>query len=683
MEHHIIFQPSGRRATVPNGTTILNAARKLGVGIEAVCGDNLTCGKCKVKIMEGDFPKEGIRSSLSHVSRIAEKDKKIIVDLTAEIAVAKSDKERQKLERKLAKIKKKHEDLASEEIEENIRLSCATRIMGDVLVFVPEASRTAEQVVSKAAGKIDVIIDPAVKKYYLELSPPELSDPVGDLERIESALKEHKIENITIDYSVLQQVPDVLRESDWKVTVTVLYNREIIKIEPGKSEINVGLAVDIGTTTVAGYLTDLNTGEVLATESMMNPQVSFGEDVMSRITYCLLNEQAGIKELQKVIITGLNRIIQKATEKIGMTPHDISEIVLVGNTAMHHLLLGINPEYVGAAPFAPALHKSVDVKAERIGINILPSGNVHVLPIEAGFVGADNVGCLIADKPHKRDEFTLLIDIGTNGELVFGNKDKLISCSTATGPALEGGEITYGIRAAPGAIEKVKIDPDTLESSFQVIGSDRWSDGKMDMQARGICGSAIIDVIAEMFKAGIIVKSGRFNQELSSPRIRERTKGIPEYVIAWAHETAIEEDIIVNIKDVRAIQLAKGALYSGCQIMMKKLGRETFDRLAICGAFGTHIDKMQALVMGMYPDCDPEIIEFLGNSAGDGARVALLNVDARCDANEIARKVEYVELALEDDFNDRFGEAMQFPHMYDKFPHTEHLVVVREGKVQA
>lgn len=683
MKHNIIFQPSGRRATVPHGTTILNAARKLGVGIEAICGDNLTCGKCKVKIMEGEFPKEGITSSLSHVSRIAEKDKKVVRDLSAEIAVAKSDQEREKLERKLAKIKKKHAELANEELEENIRMACATKVMGDVLVFVPESSRTAEQVVSKSAGEINVKIDPAVKKYYLELTPPELSDPMGDLERIEAAITaEHDIDNIIIDYLVLQQLPDILRNSDWNVTVTLLYNHEIIRVEPGKVESNIGIAVDIGTTTVAGYLTDLNTGEVLTTESMMNPQVSYGEDVMSRITYCMLNEQAGIKELQQTIITGLNTIVKNAAEKGGMEPHDISEMVIVGNTAMHHILLGINPEYIGGAPFAPALHKSVDVKAERLGIDILPSGNIHVLPIEAGFVGADNVGCLIADTPYEKDEFTLLIDIGTNGELVFGNKDKLISCSTATGPALEGGEITYGIRATPGAIENVKIDPVTLEASFKVIGSDKWSDGKEDMQARGICGSAIIDVIAEMFKARIIVKSGQFNKELSSPRLREREKGIPEYVIAWAKETAIEEDIIVNIKDVRAIQLAKGALYSGCEIMMKKLGKEKFDRLAICGAFGSHIDKLQAMVIGMYPDCDPDSIKFLGNAAGDGARVALLNVDKRREANEIARKVEYVELALEEDFNDRFGEAMQFPHMFNKFPHTEHLIHPEREKVE-
>ncbi len=673
MEHNVIFQPSGRRASVPHGTTILNAARKLGVGIEAVCGDNLTCGKCKVQIMEGEFPKEGITSSLSHVSRMAEKDKKIVIELEAEIAAAKTVIDREKAEKKLEKLKKKHAELASEELEENIRLACSTKVMGDVLVFVPEGSRTGESIVSKAASDIDIEIKPAVRKYYLELTPPDLHDPKGDLERIESALaEEHGIEKVDADYKVLQGIPDTLRNSQWKVTVTVLNNREIIRVEPGKVDTNIGLAVDIGTTTVAGYLTDLNTGEVLTTESMMNPQVSYGEDVMSRITYCMINEQAGIKELQDTIIRGLSTIVENSTEKVGLKPEDVSEVVLVGNTAMHHILLGINPEYIGAAPFAPALHKSVDVKAERFGLNMLPSGNVHVLPIEAGFVGADNVGCLIADAPYDREEMTLLIDIGTNGELVFGNKDKLISCSTATGPALEGGEVVYGIRATPGAIEKIKIDPETLEASYQVIGSDKWSDGKEDMQARGICGSAIIDAIAEMFKTGIIEKSGRFNMELDTPRVRERTKGVPEYVIAWAHETAIEEDIYVNIKDVRAIQLAKGSLYSGCEIMMNKMGCN-FDRLAIAGAFGSHIDKDQALVIGMYPDCDPEKIIFLGNSAGDGARAALLNTDKRREANEIATQVEYIELALEADFNDRFGAAMQFPHMTNEFPLSEHL----------
>jgi len=679
MEHTIIFQPSGRRSKISDGATILNAARKLGVGIEAVCGDNLTCGKCKVKIMEGRFPKENISSSLSHVRRIAEKDKKIVLDMEKEIAAAPTDEERQKLQTKLDKLKRKHAELASEEMEENIRMACSTTVHGDVLVFVPEASRTSEQIVSKAAGKIDVEIKPAVKQYYVELQAPTLDDPYGDFERLAAVLeREHGLRNLAIDYRALQTLPDTARQGDWNMTVTVWNESEIIRVQQGKVELNIGLAVDIGTTTVAGYLTDLNTGEVLITESMMNPQVRYGEDVMSRITYCMLNEGPGLSELQQTIIDGLNEIAMNATKKIGFEPDDISEMVLVGNTAMHHILLGINPEHIGAAPFAPALHQSVDVKAERMGLKINPAGNVHVLPIEAGFVGADNVGCLIADEPHRRGEMTLLIDIGTNGELVFGNREKMISCSTATGPALEGGEIRYGIRATAGAIENIKIDPATLECSFKVIGSDKWSDGERDMQAKGICGSAIIDGVAEMFKAGIIKKNGQMNIELSSGRVRKDDAGMAEYVIAWARETSIEEDIVINQKDVRAIQLAKGALYSGCQIMMRKLGAETFDRLAIAGAFGSHIDKYQAMIIGMYPDCDPDKIEFLGNAAGDGARIALVNTDKRREANEIAVQVEYVELAVEDDFNDRFGEAMQFPHMFDKFPNAEALMVLKE-----
>ena len=641
MDHTIIFQPSGRRERVPEGTTILDAARKLGVGIEAVCGENLVCGKCRVKIMEGEFPKEGITSSLSHVGKVDEKEMKIL--------------------------KKKEKN-------ENIRLACSTSIMGDILVFVPEATRTGKQIVSKAAGKIKVKIKPAVNKYYVELPPPSLEDPQGDFERLCDVLaKAHGLKKVSIDFRALQVLPDVLRTGDWKVTVTVWQKHEIIRVESGRVETNVGLAVDIGTTTVAGYLTDLNTGEVLATESMMNPQVSYGEDVMSRITYCMLNEENGLKELQETIVEGLNTIAKKAAKRVDLAPGDISEMTIVGNTAMHHILLGINPEYIGLAPFAPALHNSVDIKAERFGIKILPSGNIHILPIEAGFVGADNVGCLIADTPHKRKKMTLLIDIGTNGELILGNKDKLISCSCATGPALEGAQIEFGIRAAPGAIENLKVDKKTLEPTFKVIGNDNWSDGQTDMQAKGICGSGIIDAITEMFKAGIIKKNGQINTELKSPRIRMAGK-MPEYVIAWKYETAIDEEIVINQKDVRAIQLAKGALYSGSLIMMRKLGIKQFDRLAVAGAFGNHIDKVQAMVMGMYPDCDLDKVEFVGNAAGDGARIVLLNIDKRREANMLAREVEYIELALEEDFNDRFGEAMQFPHMFDKFPHIEHLL---------
>lgn len=639
----VIFQPSGRRGKVPEGTNILEAARKLGVGIESLCSEKMVCGKCKVKIIEGVFPKEGITSDKKHISGLTEKEKKI---------------------------------LKSNELEEGIRLACATVIYGDLIVFVPESSRASEQVVRKEAGKIKVELKPAVKKYYVEISPPSLEDPLGDYERLCNALKSaHGLKgNFKMDFSILQKLPDILRRSNWKVTVTIWQNSEIIKIEEGKSELNVGLAVDIGSTTVAGYLTDLNTGEVITTESMMNPQVRYGEDVMSRITYCMLNENTGLTELRNAIVDGLNSIIEKATNKAGITPEDINEMTIVGNTAMHHIFLGINPEYMGVAPFTPALHGSIDVKPEKLGINILPTGYVHILPIEAGFVGADNVGCIIADEPHKRDEITLLIDIGTNGELVLGNKNKLISSSCATGPALEGAQIEYGMRAAPGAIEKIRIDPETLEVQYKVIGDDKWSDGKTNMGAKGICGSGIIDAIAEMFVSGIIMKNGQINMNLNTPRLRTNNKGIPEFVIAWSHETSIGEDIVVTQKDVRAIQLAKGALYAGCIIMMRKLGIKTFDRLVIAGAFGSYINKASAMRIGMFPDCDINKVFTIGNAAGDGARIALLNVDKRREANDIARKVEYIELGLEEDFNDRFSEAMQFPHMFDEFPHVDNIL---------
>ncbi len=640
MEHTIIFQPSGRRSTVPEDTTILEAARMIGVGIEAVCGDNMVCGKCRVKIMEGTFPKEDIMSSMSHVSAFEEKEK---------------------------------EFFESKDLGSDMRLACAARIRGDVLVFVPESSRTGKQVVSKAAGEIDVEIKPAVKKYYLELNAPALHDAQGDFERVRDALKDFGVEDLTIDFKALQVMPDVLRNSNWKVTVTLWLN-EIIRVQEGNVETNIGLAVDVGTTSIAGYLTDLNTGDVLVTESMMNPQVSYGEDVMSRITYCMLNEETGLDDLRKTILEGLNTIIENAAKKAEISTDDISEVTLVGNTAMHHIMLGINPEYMGVAPFAPALHRYINIKADRFGLNILAAGNVHMLPIEAGFVGADNVGCLIADAPHKRDEMTLLIDIGTNGELIFGNKDKLISCSCATGPALEGAQIEYGMRAAPGAIERIRIDRKTHEVTYKVIGDENWSDGKRNMDAKGICGSAIIDGVAEMFLAGVVIKSGNFNPDFEHPRVRKNKKNIPEFVIAWKHETSINEDIVINLVDVRAIQLAKGALYSGCQIMMRRLGRTSFDRLAVAGAFGSHVDKIMAMAIGMFPDCDLDKVEYIGNAAGDGARIALINTDIREEVNDIATKIEYVELALEEDFNDRFGEAMQFPHMHDKFPHLKGIL---------
>jgi uncharacterized 2Fe-2S/4Fe-4S cluster protein (DUF4445 family) len=423
---------------------------------------------------------------------------------------------------------------------------------------------------------------------------------------------------------------------------------------------------------VAGYLCDLTSGEVLATAAMMNPQVAYGEDVMSRIGYAS-KEKGGLKKLNDAVIKGLNQIAVEVTQKVGIKTAEIIDMAVVGNTCIHHLFLKIPPKYLGKAPFTPAIHHSVDVKARDLGLKVASGAYVHVLPNEAGFVGADNVGVLIAEEPYNQDEMLLIIDIGTNGELILGNRQRLLSSSCATGPAFEGAEIRHGMRAAAGAIERVKIDPETKEVQFKVIGNDKWNTEDKNIGARGICGSGIFDVAAQVFLAGIIDKGGRFNMKVTSPRLREDERG-PEFVLAWAKETAIDHDIVICQKDIRAIQLAKGAMYSGAKIMMNRLGVEKIDRVILAGAFGSFIDKTSAAVIGLFPDCDPKHVYAVGNAAGDGARIALLNQAKRDEADYWARRVEYVELTLEPDFNRIFTRALAFPHAEDKFPHLQDIL---------
>lgn len=637
-KHFVVFQPSGRRGYVEEGTWLLDAAQQLGVGLESVCGKMRTCGKCKVRVEEGPFERYGIESSQGHLSKV---------------------------------IQKEREHLGAQ-IDEGYRLACAARVLGDVVVFVPEESRAVKQVVRKSATERAIELQPAIRKLYVELKPPTLEDPTGDWERLTGALRKvFHLEDLTIDYPALLGLSRALRNGDWKVTVTLWHDREIIRVEPGLVERSIGLAVDVGTTTVAGYLCDLKTGEVLTTEAIMNPQVSYGEDVMARITYAMTHND-GLAKLNGAIIEGLNAIARTATERVGLTPEEILEVVLVGNTAMHHLFLNIYPEHVGKAPFPPTLHHSVDVKARDIGLRVHPSANVHVLPIEAGFVGADNVAVLIAEEPYNQDAMVLIIDIGTNGELILGNRERLISSSCATGPAFEGAHIKFGMRAAAGSIERVRIDLATLEARFKVIGKERWSDelAAEEIGARGICGSGIIEVVAEMFRAGIIDKSGRFRKGLEHPRLRNGEDG-PEYVLAWARETSIGRDITVSIKDIRALQLAKGALYTGAKLMMRRLGISKVDRVILAGAFGSYIDKERSMLLGMFPDCELGNVYAVGNAAGDGARIALLNAKKREEANHYARQVEYVELTLEPDFDREFMNAMYIPHMRDPFPNVE------------
>jgi uncharacterized 2Fe-2S/4Fe-4S cluster protein (DUF4445 family) len=671
----IIFQPSGRRGEVPQDISIIEASRLLGADIEALCGEKKVCGKCKVRIEDGMFEKYGIESKPSHVSAWQEEEQKFI---------------------------------NAQERETGFRLGCVAKVQGDLLVFVPEESRAGKQVVSKAARDIYIEHNPAVKLYYAEVVKPTIEEPTGDFERICAELeKQYGLKDLRIDIQTLRQLPTVLRKGGWKVTVSVWMDQEVIRIKPGRCEASYGLAIDVGTTTVAAYFCDLSTMEVLDTVSMMNPQCKYGEDVMSRITYHMMNE-GGLEKMSADIIEALNTLIDQAVtathppkkkvkKKKGeegpdeyieapvegktylrLTKEDIEDITIGCNTAMHHILLQLDPEHVGMAPFPPVIHHSLDIKARDLGIRINPSSNVFVLPNEAGFVGADNVGVLIAEEPYNKEEIQLIIDIGTNGELVLGNKDKLISSSCATGPALEGAQLAYGMRAAPGAMERILIDPETHEVDYKVIGRDAWrkySEPK-DMKAKGICGSGILDLLAELYKAGIVTKSGAFNKkDQKSERFRKNPEtGRPEFVLAWAEETSIDKDIVVTQKDVRQIQLAKGALYAGCKLMIARMGIEKLDKVKIAGAFGTHVDREKALIMGLFPDCEIEKILSIGNAAGDGCRTALLNREKRKEANWVSRNVEYIELTVEPNFQHEFMGAMQLPHMTDEFPHLEGLV---------
>lgn len=645
-KYKVIFQPAGRRGEIEEGRTILEAAQMLGVDLEALCGNKKVCGKCKVRIEEGYFEKDNIESGMKH-----------ILPLTP-------------TEDELKHIKP--------EDGPGIRLACACEIHGDLKIFVPERSRAGKQVVRKAAKELSIALDPAVKKYTLSFKPPTLHDmTTGDYERVISELeKQYGLKGLQFDYMALKRLQPALREGNWMATFTVWMDKEIIKVEPGSVDVCYGLAVDIGTTTCVGYLCDLTTGKVINTESMMNPQVPYGEDVMSRITYAMTNPE-GLETMQKAIIAGLNEIIEKVVseiqhEKCPKPGCTIDDLTIVFNTAMHHIFLGFNPEYIGKSPFIPAVQQSMNIKARDLGIKINPAAYIHVLPIEAGFVGADNVGVLIAQEQYNQDDMVLVIDVGTNGELLLGNKNRVCSTSCATGPAFEGAQIKFGMRAAPGAIEKVKIDPETKEPQYKVIGKADWHnqiEGKIN--AKGICGSGIIDVIAEMYKAGIIDKTGKFVMNLGTNRVRLDNDGKPEYVLAWAEETSINTDITVTQADVRALQLAKGALYTGAKLMMKKMGVTNLDRVELAGAFGSHIDRESSLVLGMFPDVPIDKVLVVGNAAGDGARMALLNKGKRKEADERARWVEFLEIATDPSFEKEFMQAMHIPHMKDKFPNLK------------
>jgi uncharacterized 2Fe-2S/4Fe-4S cluster protein (DUF4445 family) len=680
-EHTLILLPSGRRGRVPHGVSLLDAARSLGVELESICGGRQTCGKCQAVVEEGHFAKHGLTSRAEHLTPVEARERECCREHGIQVR----------------------------------RLACAAGVVGDLVISVPPESQAVKQIIAKAATKRVIEVRPAVRQVYVEVPGPQLGSKGGDWERLSEALrKQWQLQDLSVDPTVLPGLQTSLRETKGALTVTLWQDSRVLQVEPGYAEGAYGLAVDVGTTSLAAHLCDLRTGAVLATEAAVNPQVRYGEDVMSRVSYGMSQPQ-GVERMHRAVVRAINDLAAAASAAAGISAQEVHEVVLVGNPVMHHLLLGIDPVELGRAPFALAISGSLDLPAVDLGLALHPAGRAHVLPCIAGHVGADHVAVLLAEAPHLQDEMMLVIDVGTNAEIALGNRRRLLCASSPTGPAFEGAQITHGQRAAPGAIERVRIDPHSLEPRLKLVGYPEWLEPAGDRPAglageqfaepardrpadparghtsgpgsaetatdqtpspsgrpTGICGSGIIEALAEMFLAGIIDGSGRFTEQgaARSPRVRFRGRA-GEYVLADGQHTSTGLPIVVTQMDVRAIQLAKAALYTGAKLLMQALGVERVDRIVLAGAFGSTISPEHAMLLGMIPDCALERVSAVGNAAGDGARIALLNREQRVEAERLAGWVEHVQTANHPDFQEQFVAAISIPHASDPFPNLE------------
>ncbi|MEM8570551.1 MAG: ASKHA domain-containing protein [Pseudomonadota bacterium] len=642
-----IFMPSGKRGRVTLGTTVLDAARALGVDLDSVCGGRGICSKCQVSPSFGEFQKHGVHARPEALSR-------------------------------WNAVEARYDDKRG--LADGRRLGCQARILGDVVIDVPPESQVHRQVVRKRAEARQIVMDPATRLYYVEVTEPDMHDPSGDLERLESALAEQwGLAHVRGDLRTVQMLQPALRKGNWKVTCAVhhgagLGEARIMQVWSGYYEGSIyGLAIDLGSTTIAGHLCDLQTGEVLASSGLMNPQIRFGEDLMSRVSYAMMNP-GGAKEMTAAVRQAMNTLIQQIAAEARIEPELILEAVFVANPVMHHLLLGIDPIELGQAPFALATASSLAIWAKEIGLEMHPDARIYVLPCIAGHVGADAAAVALSEAPNQSDELMLVVDVGTNAEILLGNRQKVLACSSPTGPAFEGAQISSGQRAAPGAIERVEIDPVTKEPRFRVIGCELWSDepgfanATQSTGITGICGSGIIEVVAEMRLAGLVDPGGLIGsaEQTGTPRCVSEAR-THAYVLHDSSESGGPK-IMVTQGDVRAIQLAKSALYAGARLLMDQLGVDTVDRIVLAGAFGAHISPKHAMVLGMIPDCAIGKVTSAGNAAGTGARIALLNSAARREVESLVTRIHKVETAIEPRFQEHFVAANAIPHASDPYP---------------
>ncbi len=645
----VIFTPSGKRGRFAHGTPVLTAARQLGVDLDSVCGGRGICSKCQITPGYGEFAKHGLTvadDALTEWNEVEARYKRI---------------------RGMA---------------EGRRLGCQAKVMGDVVIDVPPESQVHKQVIRKSATMRDIVMDPATRLIYVEVDEPDMHEPTGDFERLARALKEQwNIEGIAAELSLMRRLQPALRKGGWKVTVALHKGNHdaryrILDIWPGYHEGKLlGLAIDLGSTTIAAHLCDLADGTVLASSGVMNPQIRFGEDLMSRVSYAMMNP-GGDKEMTSAVRTAINGLIQSICTEARVDTKWVYELVFVCNPVMHHLLLGIDPVELGQAPFALATSSSLSLDARDLDLAAVNhAARVYILPCIAGHVGADCAAVALSEEPNKSRDMVLIVDVGTNAELLLGNETRVLACSSPTGPAFEGAQISSGQRAAPGAIERVEIDAATKEPRFKVIGSDLWSSdpgfaaATANIGITGICGSGIIEAVAEMRMAGLVDQQGL----IGSPDQTGTSRAVPE---GRTHSYLLHDStasggprIMVTQGDIRAIQLAKAALYAGARLLMDEMGITHVDRVTLAGAFGAHISPKHAMVLGMIPDAPLDKVTSAGNAAGTGARIALCNVASRNAIEDTVHHIHKVETAIEPRFQEHFVNATAIPHATDLFPH--------------
>ena len=652
----VIFTPSGKRGRFALGTPVLTAARQLGVDLDSVCGGRGICSKCQITPGYGDFSKHGVtvaEGALSEWNAVEQryKDKRGLID--------------------------------------GRRLGCQAQVMGDVVIDVPPESQVHRQVVRKAASSRTVTMDPATRLYLVEVAEPDMHEPSGDFERLGRALRtQWDIPQITAGLEVMRKLQPELRKGKWQVTVALHKDHtagphRVLDIWPGLYEGGLyGLAIDLGSTTIAAHLCDLRTGAVVASAGIMNPQIRFGEDLMSRVSYAMMNP-GGDVEMTRTVREGMNALIDTTASEAQVSPREIVEAVIVCNPVMHHLLLGIDPVELGQAPFALATSDSLSLDARELDLTALnPSARAYLLPCIAGHVGADAAAVALSESPETSDDLVLVVDVGTNAEILLGDKRRVLACSSPTGPAFEGAQISSGQRAAPGAIERIEINPDTKEPRFRVIGCELWSDEQGFLDATeatgitGICGSGIIEAVAEMRMAGLVDPSGLIGSAEQTGTWRSQPEGRTHAYLVHDASATGGPRITVTQGDIRAIQLAKSALYAGARLLMDEIGTDHVDRVVLAGAFGAHISPKHAMVLGMIPDAHLDRVTSAGNAAGTGARIALCSVAARAGIEATVQRIHKVETAIEPRFQEHFVNANALPHAVDLFPELSKIVTL-------